>query len=145
MKKKGLDNYRVFKYFLFIYRFYVYLLMFNVWGEWGNYEKVLNFIMLYFNVVVDDFIVEDFIFIKRFKDWVEVNFYFYKLMLGDYEVLDFYLDFIDEDENEIFFGLVKVMEVVNLYNLNVDYVFRRFDLYIYFLFEEGNYEISYVV
>ncbi|MBE7683405.1 MULTISPECIES: transcriptional regulator [Paenibacillus] len=144
-KKKGLDNHRVSKHPLFTYRSYAHLLMSNVWGERGNYEKALNLTTLYSNVVVDDPTAEDLIFIKRFKDWAEVNSYLYKLMLGDYEALNSYLDFIDEDENETLLGLVKVMEAANLYNLNVDHALRRFDLYIHLLFEEGNHETSYVV
>ncbi|SEL91993.1 hypothetical protein [Paenibacillus sp. OK003] len=143
-KKKGLEQQRTSKHPLFTYKSYAYLLMSNVWGERKDYEKALSQTALYANFEIEEPTSEDLIFIKRFQNWAEINTYLYKLMLGDYEALNTYLDIIEENENETLLGLVKIMEAANSYNLNVDHALRRFDLYIHMLFEDRNHESSYI-
>jgi transcriptional regulator with XRE-family HTH domain len=142
-RKKELEFIRTSKHPLFTYKYYAYLLMATVWGERKDYEKALDHTTLYSNIVIEDPTSEDQLFIKRFTDWAEVNTYLYKLMMGDYDSLNSYLDFIEANENETLLGLVKVMEAANLYHLNVDHVLRRFDLFIRMLFNDGSYQSSY--
>ncbi|MBD8841175.1 MULTISPECIES: helix-turn-helix transcriptional regulator [unclassified Paenibacillus] len=142
-KKKGLEFIRASKHPLFTYKFYAYLLIATVWGERKEYEKALEYTSFYSNIVIEDSTTEDQLFIKRFKDWAEVNTYLYKLMTGDYNALNSYLDFIEVNENETLLGLVKVMEAANQYQLNVDHVLKRFDSFIRMLVNDSNYESSY--
>lgn len=118
--------------------------MSNVWGERRDYQKALDQTAQYTNFEIEKPTSEDLIFIKRFQGWAEVNTYLYKLMLGDYDALNTYLDFIEDNDNETLLGLVKIMEAANLYNLNVDHALRRFNLYINMLFEDHYDESSYI-
>ncbi|WFR63398.1 transcriptional regulator [Paenibacillus amylolyticus] len=142
-KKKGIDNNRISKHPLFTYKYYAYLIMATVWSERKEYEKALEYISLYSNIVIEEPTLEDQSFIKRFKDWAEVNTYSCKLMMGDIDALNSYLDFIETNENETLLGLVKVIEAANLYHINIDHALRRFDLFIHKLLNELNYQSSY--
>ncbi|MCP1136493.1 helix-turn-helix transcriptional regulator [Paenibacillus polysaccharolyticus] len=142
-KKKGIDNNRISKHPLFTYKYYAYLIMATVWSERKEYEKALEYISLYSNIVIEEPTSEDQLFIKRFKDWAEVNTYSCKLMMGDIDALNSYLDFIEVNENETLLGLVKVIEAANLYHINIDHALRRFDLFIHKLLNELNYQSSY--
>lgn len=142
-KKKGLEFIRASKHPLFTYKYYAYLLIATVWGERKEYERALEYTSFYSNIIIEDPTSEDQEFVERYKDWAEVNTYLYKLMMGNYDSLNSYLDFIEENENETLLGLVKVMEAANLYNLNVDHALRRFDLYIHMLYDDRKYESSY--
>ncbi|MEO2205902.1 transcriptional regulator [Paenibacillus pabuli] len=143
-KNKEIGYKRTFKHPFFTYRAYAYLLMATVWGERQDYEKALQYTSLYSNLSIEEPAPEDLVFIERFKGWAEVNNYLYKLMMGDYEALNSYLDFIEKNENETLLGLVKIMEAANLYNLDVDHALGRFDAYIHLLLlEDHNYMPSY--
>ncbi|KOY17244.1 helix-turn-helix domain-containing protein [Paenibacillus xylanivorans] len=142
-KKKGIDNISISKHPLFTYKYYAYLIMATVWSERKDYEKALKYISLYSNIVIEEPTSEEQLFIKRFKDWAEVNTYSCKLMMGDMDALNSYLDFIEVNENETLLGLVKVIEAANLYHLNIDHALRRFDMLIHKFFNELNYQSSY--
>ncbi|MBY0206391.1 helix-turn-helix transcriptional regulator [Paenibacillus cucumis (ex Kampfer et al. 2016)] len=144
-KKREAEINRISKHPLFTYKFYAYLLIATVWGERKEYKKALEYTSLYANIVIENSTSEDQLFIKRFNEWAEVNTYLYKLMTGDYDSLYSYIDFIEENENETLLGLVKVMEAANIYQLNVDKVLKRFELFIHMLANDHDYQSSYTI
>ncbi|MBB6024810.1 transcriptional regulator with XRE-family HTH domain [Paenibacillus sp. JGP012] len=144
-KKKGMYYNRLSKHPMFSYKYYAYLMMATVCGERKEYEKALEYTALYSDIVIEDPTPEDQNFIKRFKDWAEVNTYLYKLMIGDKNALNSYLDFIEINENETLLGLVKVIEAANQNNFNIDQVLRRFDLFIYKVLNKLSYQNSYSI
>ncbi|MDR6724762.1 transcriptional regulator with XRE-family HTH domain [Paenibacillus amylolyticus] len=143
MKKDTSDIHRVSKHPLFTYKSYAYLLKATVWGENGEFEKALQYTNLYLNNVIDKPTLEELSFVDRFNSWGKVNTYLYKLMMGDYEALNSYLDFIEENENETLLGLVKIMEAANSYHLDVDQALKRFNPYIHILYQDSYLNNSY--
>ncbi|PZT52266.1 hypothetical protein [Paenibacillus silvae] len=51
----------------------------------------------------------------------------YQLMLGQENVIDAYLDYIENNPSEILAGLVNILQSANQYSFNIDYALIRFE------------------
>lgn len=116
---------------LIFYILYAQLIQANVCRERGNYEQGLYYVSLYMN---PDWVIEPSIdelrVINQFKDWGEANKYLYQLMVGQVEVLTDYVEYISTRENEIFTALCNIMIAANRYDLNVEQILERFEVYL---------------
>jgi hypothetical protein len=68
--------------------------------------------------------------IAQYQEWGTANTYLYRLMDGQLDVLDEYVEYIASRENEIFTGLFKIVQSANRYHWNVDHILQRFAAYI---------------
>ncbi|WP_339294288.1 helix-turn-helix transcriptional regulator [Paenibacillus sp. FSL W7-1279] len=116
---------------LIFYILYAQLIQANVCRERGNYEQGLYYVSLYMN---PDWVTEPSIdelrVINQFKDWGEANKYLYQLMVGQVEVLTDYVEYISTRENEIFTALCNIMIAANRFDLNVEQILERFEVYL---------------
>lgn len=129
---------------LYTYILYAQLLRSCVYEEMGDYKTALDMIPLYMD---HSWIREDDEEARRIKaqyiEWGTANTYLYRLMDGQIEVLEEYIEYISIRENEIFMALFKIVQLANQYNWDVDHVIQRFADYIpyrkvYSVFGEHN-------
>ncbi|NQX47119.1 helix-turn-helix transcriptional regulator [Paenibacillus tritici] len=116
---------------LYAYILSALLLRSSVLEECGEYKSALEIIPLYmeFSWIRED--NEEARKIKaQYTEWGTANTYLYRLMDGQIEVLDEYVEYISIRENEIFTALFKIVQAANLYKWNVDHVLTRFAAYI---------------
>ncbi|ETT42265.1 helix-turn-helix domain-containing protein [Paenibacillus sp. FSL H7-689] len=62
--------------------------------------------------------------------WARGNRYLYTLFLGDFEILDVYLDYLDANPKEILTAFVYIVKCANQYSYNINYVLDRFHNYL---------------
>lgn len=129
---------------LYAYILCAQLLRAYVLEEYGDYKSALEIVPLYMD---GSWIREDNEearrIISQFQEWGTANTYLYRLMDGQIEVLDEYVEYISGRENEIFTALFRIVQSANRYKWNVDHVLQRFAAYIpyrkyYSIFGERN-------
>lgn len=124
---------------LIFYILYSYLIRAAVCYEYGDYEKALEFVSFY---EAPDWIEEpdgdELGIIGQFKEWAEANKYLYKLMAGNDDLLNDYVNYISHREDEIFIALCSIMIAANRYHLNVDNILERFKSYIVYKEQRNN-------
>ncbi|WP_238651226.1 helix-turn-helix domain-containing protein [Paenibacillus piscarius] len=116
---------------LYVYILYAQLLRSLVHEHCGDYKSALEIIPLYMDgswIVEDDEEAQR--AINQFQEWGTANTYLYRLMDGQFDVLDEYVEYISTRENEIFTALFKIVQMANQYKWNVDHVIQRFTDYI---------------
>ncbi|MEK3838770.1 MULTISPECIES: helix-turn-helix transcriptional regulator [unclassified Paenibacillus] len=116
---------------LCFYILYAHLMRANAYEECGEYKKALELVPLYLDV---DWIHEESEEAKRtvaqFQEWGKANTYLYRLLDGQLEVLDDYVNYISTQQGEIFIALFYIVKSANLYNWNVDSILERFAGYM---------------
>ncbi|MGP3788176.1 helix-turn-helix domain-containing protein [Paenibacillus sp. 1A_MP2] len=116
---------------LFGYMLYAYLLLGGIHEEKRDYKTALEYLALYEN---QEWVVENDDEANRtkeqFREWAKANKYLYRLMSGDTSILDEYVDYISNNENEVLRALFKIVEAARFYTLNIDHVLERFRPYI---------------
>ncbi|OME95606.1 hypothetical protein BK124_21315 [Paenibacillus amylolyticus] len=119
-------------YPLFVYKAYANLLQANVSEERKQYVQALKHIDIYENIVdeIKDPSKEEQDLIKLLKGWAKGNRYLYTLFLGDFEVLDVYLDYLDANPKEILTAFVYIVKCANQYSYNINYALDRFHNYL---------------
>ncbi|WP_336763961.1 helix-turn-helix transcriptional regulator [Paenibacillus sp. USHLN196] len=126
--KKKIDKIdRLTAYPLFVYRAYSNLLKSSVCEKQGRYEEALVYTEFYAKLAnVSEPDEEDQIFIDNFAGWAEANTYLYKLMMGDHSVLPAYMEFIEENEEEILPAIINILEAANKFDRNIDDILYKF-------------------
>ncbi|WP_339304606.1 helix-turn-helix transcriptional regulator [Paenibacillus sp. FSL R5-0519] len=119
---------RVASYPLFTYKAYANLLMANVSEERKQYKQALKYTDVYEDIVdgIENPTEEEQELIERFKGWAEGNRYLYKILSGDFEFLNRYLDYLDINHAEILTALTYIIQAANQYSYNIDYTLNRF-------------------
>ncbi|SDM57985.1 helix-turn-helix domain-containing protein [Paenibacillus jilunlii] len=116
---------------LYFYILYAQLMRSCTYEERGDYKTALEIVPLYTD---GSWIQEEGEEVNRivaqFKEWGTANTYLNRLMDGQKEVLDEYVDFVSKRENEIFTALYKIVETANRYHWDVDHILKRFSSYI---------------
>ncbi|WP_127548022.1 transcriptional regulator [Paenibacillus amylolyticus] len=126
-KKKIAKSDRLTAYPLFVYRAYSNLLKSMSCERQGRYEEALLYTELYAKLAkVSEPDEEDQIFIDKFAGWTEANTYLYKLMIGDFNVLPAYVEFIEQNEHEILPAIVNILEAANKFEQNIDEILYKF-------------------
>ncbi|MCK6077071.1 helix-turn-helix domain-containing protein [Paenibacillus silvae] len=120
---------RVAFYPLFTYKAYANLHKAHVSGERRQYIEALEYTDIYEDIVnkVNDPTGEEQELIELFKGWAEGNRYLYKILSGDFEVLNDYLDYLDVNHEEISTAFVYIIQAANQYSYNIDYTLSRFE------------------
>lgn len=130
-RESGRTYEQAYKRPLYTYILYAQLLQSCAQEECGNYKTALDMVPLYMD---HSWIREDTEEARRisaqFKEWGTANTYLYRLLDGQIEVLDEYVEYISTRENEIFTALFKIIESANRYKWDVDHILLRFANYI---------------
>lgn len=126
-KKKIDKRDRLTAYPLFVYRAYSNLLKSSACEKQGRYEEALLYTEVYAKLAkVSEPDEEDQIFIDKFAGWAEANTYLYKLMMGDLSVLPVYVEFIEQNEDEVLPAMINILEAANKFEQNVDDIIKKF-------------------
>lgn len=116
-----------------LYRYILYAQLLRAYAleECGDFTSALEIVPLYMD---GSWIRENNEEAKRaiaqYQEWGTANTYLYRLMDGQLDVLDEYVEYISSRENEIFTGLFKIVQSANRYHWNVDHILQRFAAYI---------------
>ncbi|WP_106768751.1 helix-turn-helix domain-containing protein [Paenibacillus faecalis] len=113
---------------LFSYIVYSHLMRAAVCDEYGDYEQAFQYITLYSDMswVKED--TEEVRYLKElFKMWATANTYLYHLMMGKIEVLPKYVAFIETQENEILYALIRILQAANRFDFNIDDIIQKFE------------------
>lgn len=103
------------------------MLISSVYDARKEYENVLKYIEKYLEIVeVENPTQEDQQIIDLFLIWGEGNQYASQLMLGQENVINSYLDYIENNPSEILAGLINILQASNQYSFNIDYALDRF-------------------
>ncbi|MHA6532650.1 helix-turn-helix domain-containing protein [Paenibacillus sp. BAC0078] len=116
---------------LYFYILYAHLMRSNVHKECGEYKSALELIPLYTD---GSWIKENDEEAQRtkvqFLEWGKANTYLYRLLEGQAEVLDEYVEYISSQPGEIFIALYNIIKSANLYHWKVDHILERFYAFI---------------
>ncbi|MNO26021.1 hypothetical protein D3C76_158680 [compost metagenome] len=116
---------------LYFYILYAQLMRSCTYEERGDYKTALELVPLYTD---GSWIQEEGEEVDRivtqFQEWGTANTFLYRLMDGQREVLDEYVDYISKQESEIFIALFKIVQTANRYHWDVDHILERFSAYV---------------
>ncbi|WP_419890814.1 transcriptional regulator [Paenibacillus xylanexedens] len=119
---------RLTAYPLFTYAAYANLMISTVYETGREYDKAIKYMQKYMRIIeIENPTQEDQEIIDLFKKWGEGNRQLYQLMLGQENVIDSYLDYIENNPPEILAGLVNILQSANQYSFNIDYALIRFE------------------
>lgn len=123
---------RIAAYPLFTYKAYANLLMANVSEERKQYMKALEYTDVYEDIMdgIENPTEEEQELIDRFKGWAEGNRYLYKILSGNFEVLNRYLDYLDVNHEEITIACTYIVQAANQFSFNIDHALNRYENYI---------------
>lgn len=125
------DQKRIHKKPLYSYILYAQLMRAYVYEELEDYKAALEIVPLYMDgswIEEDGEEVNQ--VLNQFREWGIANTYLYRIMDGQKEVLDEYVDYISTQENEIFISLFRIVQTANRYQWDVDHILQRFSAYI---------------
>ncbi|WP_251035101.1 transcriptional regulator [Paenibacillus polymyxa] len=120
---------------------YAYLMLGEACFYYEEYEKALQYVSLYTDYSwVNDPSEEETVVIRQFEEWAEGNRYLYELMSGKTEVIQSYMNYISERENEIFPALCAIVNAANRFDINIDSVLETYEAY--FMYQEQSSRIG---
>ncbi|RUT38536.1 XRE family transcriptional regulator [Paenibacillus anaericanus] len=120
---------------LFLYISYSNVLCTASYGARGDYDQALYYASLYADMSwVQEDTEEAKRIISQFEGWSIANRYLYLLMKGNLDVLQEYIAYIEqlEEEEELLPALYKIFQAANHYCWNVDDIILRFERNIEF-------------
>ncbi|WP_379157033.1 helix-turn-helix domain-containing protein [Paenibacillus sp. sgz5001063] len=116
---------------LFYYILYAQLMRSCTYEERGDYKAALELVPLYTDGSwIQEKGEEVNRIVTQFKEWGTANTYLNRVMEGQQEVLEEYVDYVSTRENEIFTALYKIVETANRFHWDVDHILKRFSAYI---------------
>ncbi|GGF96714.1 hypothetical protein GCM10010912_46880 [Paenibacillus albidus] len=118
---------------LFVYWAFSNLLRGSVCDSRGEYEEGLQFNQAYEDLSwVIDTDSDTKHWLQLYNGWAKANVCVAKLMCGDQSILQEYVFYIKDNEDEIITGLLNIMKAANLYDINVDKIIETFEWEIRF-------------
>ncbi|WP_366291419.1 helix-turn-helix transcriptional regulator [Paenibacillus sp. AN1007] len=123
---------RIAHYPAFSYKAYANLLKATVSEKRKQYRKALKYTDVYEDIMdgINNPTEEEQELIERFKGWAEGNRYLYTLLLGDFDILDDYLNYLDANPKEILTAFVYIVKAANQCSYNIDNALDRFKNHI---------------
>ncbi|WP_379163294.1 transcriptional regulator [Paenibacillus sp. sgz5001063] len=113
---------------MFVYLAFSYLLQGNVCNARGDYEQEMQFTYAYQDLSWVKETDEDTLhWLKLYKGWAQANTCVSKLMNGDESMLADYVEYIEQNKDELLVGLLNITTAANLFDLNVDNILDYFD------------------
>jgi transcriptional regulator with XRE-family HTH domain len=112
---------------LFGYILYSNLMLGAIAAENADYDQALYYVSCYEDlswvVETDD---ESEQTKKQFQEWAIGNKYLYRLMSGNTDVLEEYVDYVSARKNEVLMALFKIVQAANFYRFDIDKYLERF-------------------
>jgi len=123
---------RIAHYPVFSYKAYANLLKATVSEKRKQYRKALKYTDVYEDIMdgIKNPTEEEQELIERFKGWAEGNRYLYTLLLGDFDMLDDYLNYLDANPKEILTAFVYIVKAANQCSYDIDNALDRFKNHI---------------
>ncbi|MDT0125026.1 transcriptional regulator [Paenibacillus sp. RRE4] len=123
---------RVSFYPIFSYRAYANLLKATVAERRKQYKKALKYTDVYEDIMngIENPTEEERELIERFKGWAEGNRYLYTLLLGDFNILDDYLSYLNANPKEILTAFVYIVKAANQCSYDIDRALDKFKTHI---------------
>lgn len=113
---------------IYYFILYSYLARATVSEHLGDYKRALYFVSLYGNgeewVQEKDETAKQ--ITRQFSEWANINSLLYRLMSGEIEVMDEYVSYIAQFEDEIFIALSYIIQAANKFKINIDDILERF-------------------
>ncbi|MBP2001680.1 transcriptional regulator with XRE-family HTH domain [Paenibacillus shirakamiensis] len=104
-----------------------YLLKAGALGKQGYYEDGKKFVLGYADLgwfhELDEVGTSE---VKKFSLWAKANLYTFDMMMGKYDILMDYTDFLDEHPQELLPALVTIVECANKYDFQIDWVLEKY-------------------
>lgn len=117
---------------IYYYILYSYLARATVSEHLSDYRRALKFVSLYGNgekwVCEKDETAKQ--ITRQFSEWAKINSLLYRLMDGEIEVIDEYISYVAEHEEEIFIALCFIIQAANKFKINIDDILEKFWVYI---------------
>lgn len=113
---------------LFGYILYSDLLLGSIAAENADYDLALYYLSRYEDqswIIETDEQAEQ--TKEQFREWARGNRYLYRLMKGNIDVLEPYIEYIAAHEDEILKALFKIIQAANMYHFEVDPYLERFE------------------
>ncbi|WP_145334154.1 helix-turn-helix transcriptional regulator [Paenibacillus xylanexedens] len=123
---------RVSFYPIFSYRAYANLLKATVSEKRKQYRQALKYTDVYEDIMdeIENPTEEEQELIERFKGWAEGNRYLYTLLLGDFNILDDYLSYLNANSKEILTAFVYIVKAANQCSYDIDRALDKFKTHI---------------
>ncbi|ETT64373.1 hypothetical protein C173_21246 [Paenibacillus sp. FSL R7-277] len=129
--KRKPDNERSPSSPLYLYILRSHLFLSSVCMEYGDYKSAIERVSLYTDVPwIQETNDEKERILAQFKEWGRANIYLYRILDGQLEVLNNYVEFISTQPDEIFTAMYNIVKSANRYNWNIDHILERFSSYI---------------
>ncbi|KGP77413.1 MULTISPECIES: hypothetical protein [Paenibacillus] len=113
---------------LFGYILYSHLILGAIAEEKQEYEQALQHVARYENhdwIIESDAVAEQ--TKKQFLLWATANKTLYRLMSGETDLIDDYVESLATNESEILRALFKIVKAALRYDVNIDHILERFD------------------
>ncbi|WP_128103916.1 transcriptional regulator [Paenibacillus sp. DCT19] len=126
-KRKTSEYKKPFRPFYF-YMLYARLLQSAVYEQYEDYEKAMEYTLLYTNADewIRDTSDEAQLIIRQFNDFSTANQYLLRLFMGELDYLSKYVEYIASQPDEIPHALCNIVRVANKFNINIDGILDRF-------------------
>lgn len=112
---------------LFVYLTFSNLLRGGVCDARGAYEEALQYAYRYADLSwVKDEDEETQKWVKLFEGWAKANIFVCKLMIGEESIIPDYVEFIEQDENELLIGILNIAKAANKFDFKIDSTLERF-------------------
>jgi hypothetical protein len=63
--------------------------------------------------------------VKLFEGWAKANIFVCKLMIGEESIIPGYVEFIEQDGNEMLIGVLNITKAANKFNFKIDSTLER--------------------
>ncbi|MGN7308820.1 helix-turn-helix domain-containing protein, partial [Bacillus subtilis] len=113
---------------LFGYILYANLLLGSICDEKDVYNRALYYLSLYKDhswIEERDIDAEN--TKRQFSEWAVANNYLYRIMLGEVDLLDEYIEHISVRESEVLRALFKIIKAANRHGFDMDKILQRFE------------------
>lgn len=116
---------------LYVYILRAHLFLSSVCMEYGDYKAAIERVPQYTDggwIREEDDEAKR--IIAQFREWGTANIYLYRLLDGQIEVLDDYVEYISTKAEEIFTAIYNIVKSANRYGWNIDPILERFSDHI---------------
>ncbi|MFS0859381.1 hypothetical protein [Paenibacillus taichungensis] len=117
-------------YPLFVYQGYSLLLRASCCSKIGKYEEALECTRTYYELTLIEPNEEDILYIEKFRKWGKINIYLYRLMMGKNEVLEDYIEHVENEyegeDEEILVAIFNIVQTANRFKYDVNFILERF-------------------
>jgi hypothetical protein len=98
----------------------------SCYSEIGNYKEAVQCICNSHQWELPHPTEEDLLFIDKFNKWGDLNTYLFKLLMGQSEVLQDYIECAEDDDEELVVALFNMIQAANRFKVDVNFVLEKY-------------------